>query len=106
MIELAKAGWKEKYGENLDVTTLRAAFLPANRYRISEFTYPAGTTINGSMLAGICFTLAGSVYYRYDDSRVRLQAGEWAELPAGSYELEVEGCGEAKLILVWKILTT
>ena len=105
MVELSKRKWSDDYDSSLSVDNLRETFSPADRYRVSEFSYPAGTKLNGSMIAGKCFVLSGSVSYHYDDDEANLATGEWSELPAGSYELTIKDDCDAKLVLVWEIPT-
>ncbi len=82
---------------------LRERFPLMDRFRVSEFNYPAGTVFNGSMIAGKCFVFAGAVTYHYDGFDVYLTEGEWAELPAGNYQLTVGRACDANLVCVWEI---
>ncbi len=103
MNELPKSNWRIDYGNDLSIETLRASYSPPNKFRVSRFRYPAGTTINGSMRAGKCFALSGSFTYIYDNCKVTLNSGEWTALPAGRYRLSVAEDCDAELVLVWEI---
>jgi hypothetical protein len=98
-------GWKNEYGEDLNVERLRDIFSPPDRYRVSEFMYPAATVTSGAMLGGKCFAFSGSVTFEYGDNRIQIDAGNCAQLPMGSYLLRTEDKGDTKIVIVWEIPT-
>jgi len=95
--------WKRDYGDNLNVARLKELFAPPERFRVSEFKYPAGTTTSGSMLPGICFAFMGSVIFDFGLNSIRVDVGRYAVLPGGSYHLRVDEGEDARVVIVWEI---
>jgi hypothetical protein len=102
MQDLLARSWSADHDAELDEASVRAAFLPPEKYRISRYHYPAGTTTGGSMIRGVCFVLKGECQFTFRESVV-LRSGQFAELPGGSYELAAQGPGDLELVLVWEI---
>lgn len=105
MNSIAKSSWKDDYGDSLDVEVLRAKFSPPQKFRVSEFKYPAGENYGGSMLSGKCFVLKGNVTYHYDECDIHLVEGEVGQLPQGSYNANVGEDSELEFVVVWEIPT-
>lgn len=97
--------WKCDFGDNLDVARLKELFTPPERFRVSEFKYPAATTTSGAMLPGKCFAFMGSVVFDFGANSIRVDADKYAVLPGGSYQLRVDEGGDARIVLVWEIPT-
>lgn len=100
---ISKSSWKDDYGETIDVDTLRTKFSPPEKFRVSEFKYPAGGNYGGSMLSGKCFVLKGDVTYHYDGYDVHLVEGEVGQLPQGSYTADVGEKSDLEFVVVWEI---
>ena len=97
--------WKNDYGNNLDVERLREIFAPPDRFRVSEFKYPAATVTSGAMLPGKCFGFLGSVVFEFGENAVRVDADKCVVLPGGSYHLRVDDASDARIVIVWEIPT-
>lgn len=97
--------WKCDYGDNLDVARLKELFSPPERFRVSEFKYPAATVTSGAMLPGKCFAFMGSVIFDFGPNSIRVDAGKYAVLPGGSYQLRVDKEEDARIAMVWEIPT-
>lgn len=97
--------WKNDYGDSLNVERLREIFAPPDRFRVSEFKYPAATVTSGAMLPGKCFCFIGSVVFEFGENSVRVDANKYAVLPGGSYRLQVDETSDAKVVIVWEIPT-
>lgn len=94
--------WTARYDAELDEVSVRSAFQPAEKYRVSRYRYPAGTIMNGSMIRGTCVVLRGQCSFSFEQS-VRLRAGQFAELPGGPYELVADGDTDLELVLAWQL---
>lgn len=99
---LIAQSWTADHDAELDEASVRAAFQPAERYRISLYRYPTGTRFGGTMIAGMCIVLRGQCTFSFEQS-VRLRAGEFAELPGGSYQLVADGDIDLELVLAWEL---
>jgi hypothetical protein len=97
--------WRDDYGDDLDVERLREIFAPPDRFRVSEFKYPAATVTSGAMLPGKCFGFFGSVTFWFGDNSIRVDEGKFVVLPGGSYRLQVDGEVDARVVIVWEIPT-
>jgi len=94
----------EKLGE-MTLGKIREKFTPAGHFRISKYEYPAGTEFTGAAREGECYVLQGQVMYRFEKFgfEISLSAGEFANLPSGTYRLSV-GTNEAvSLVMVWEL---
>lgn len=99
---LIAKSWAANYNAELDEASVRSAFQPAEKYRISRYRYPAGTIMNGSMIKGTCVVLRGQCSFSFEQS-IRLRAGEFTELPGGPYRLVADGDGDLELVLAWEL---
>jgi hypothetical protein len=54
------------------------------------------------MRSGTCYVLSGRCVHRFAEE-ILLEAGTWALVDGGDYELEVVGDEEAVVVLVWKL---
>lgn len=83
---------------------VRSMFQPADRYRISRYCHTAGTTTHGAMLSGVCFVLSGRCRLKVGSpSPIDLQAGQFIEMPCGSYEIFALGSEDLEMVLVWEL---
>ena len=64
--------WTATHNTELDEASVRSAFQPAEKYRISRFRYPAGTVTSGAMIEGTCLQMEicpihrlSSIHYRF-----------------------------------------
>jgi hypothetical protein len=103
MQELIAKSWIAHHETEPDEASVRAAFLPPNRYRISRRHYPLGTRFGGTMIPGVCVVLRGQSRFFFGELSVLLQAGHFAELPGGPYELVVEGDSDLEMMLAWEL---
>lgn len=94
--------WNEHYNEDMTEQAIRGKY-PAANYRVSCFSYPAGTKFPAAMNKGICLVVKGKCRYSFDNFVVELQAGEFAELPRGSYVLTVAEDEELNILIAWKL---
>ena len=104
MINLKKSNWELDYGENLDFESLKSKYSPPHKFRVSEFHYPAGEIVDGSMRTSRCFVMTGTCSYKYRDKcEVELKSGEYVELPDGAYQLTVGEQNDLHIVVVWEI---
>ena len=89
--ELTVMLWSVAQDGVLCEASIRNKFQPNFQYRFSSSRYPAGTEFPGAAVAGYRFILQGACRYRFDTGVVRLVAGQYAALPAGSYWFESLG---------------
>lgn len=103
MVSPPEGRWDIEYGGPLNVQAVRERFQPPSHFRIGSYRYPSGTRIHGSMQASRCFVLRGECRYEFDAGTTTLACGEFADLPAGSYLLEVGGADEVEIVLCWEL---
>lgn len=99
---LTTQSWTTYHDARLDEASIQSAFQPSEKYRISRRHYPPGTRFGGTMMAGLCIVLKGGCTFYFGES-IRLQAGQFAELPGGPYELVVDGNSDVDFILAWEL---
>lgn len=95
--------WESEYSGPLDEETVRSKFVPRHHYRVTRYCFPKGATFEGSMQSGRCFVLRGRCRYSFADATTVMSRGEFADLPAGSYVLEVVGEDELELVVSWQL---
>ena len=100
MQELIAKPWTADHGPELDEASVRSAFQPADRYRISRYYYPPGTKFGGTMIKG-GVVLRGECRFTFGKGSVTLRSGHFAELPGGTYELAVNGDSDLEIVLAW-----
>ena len=93
--------WNASNDEALSEDAVRSRF-PPEKYRVSAYRYPALTKFNGAMRRGTCHVLGGTCRYFFD-REVTLSAGDVAELPEGTYSMEVVGDDELVIVLCWEL---
>ncbi len=94
--------WSNDYGVELNETSVRSVFQPAEGYRISRYRYPTGAVVEGGMIVGMCIVFQGHCRFFFDQA-VCLRSGQYANLPGGAYKLVNEGECVLELMLVWKL---
>lgn len=95
--------WHDQYPGDPSEAFIRKRFAPPHEYRVSRYTYPAGTRFAGLMRPGTIFILTGSCSYKFGEIDFHLNAGDVAELPGGADDFSVHEAGPVDLILVWKL---
>jgi len=96
--------WRQDYEGQLDIDILKSKYSPSSKFRVSEFRYPAGEIVDGSMRSGKCFVITGSCSFGYiDKPKIDLQSGEYIQLPEGAYQLIVSECDALHIIVVWEL---
>ena len=104
MARIDKASWRSEYGSALDLDVLKARYSPPERFRVTEYCYPAGESITASMRAGKCFVVGGAcVYKRIGYEELELSDGDFVELPEGTYQLTVADDGDVRILFVWEL---
>jgi hypothetical protein len=78
-------------------------FTPTGHFRISKKEYPAGVEFSESSREGACYVLSGKIAYRFDKFELLLSAGEFANLPSGSYLVSVDKNEAVSLVRVWEL---
>ncbi len=81
--------------------SLRAQF-PSPTYRVSRYTYPAGTAFAGAMQASTCHVLQGSCSFTFGDENFQISAGQQHELREGSHRFQVHSAEDVILLMVWR----
>lgn len=71
--------------------------------RVSEFVYPPGSTVAGSMISGRISVIHGKCHYQFKEEGVIMESGESTTFPSGSYVLKVLGDESLKVVLQWDI---
>jgi|SRR6266436_3669596 quercetin dioxygenase-like cupin family protein len=94
----------EKLGE-MTLGKIREMFTPADHFRISRYEYPAGAESAEASREGVCYVLQGQVTYRSKEFgfEISLSAGEFANLPSGSYRFSVGKNEAVSLVRVWEL---
>jgi hypothetical protein len=87
--------WQSHFPGELSDEGIRTHFVPADKYRISRYSYPAGTVFNGAMMSGCAIT--------FGSDSVTINENEFAKVPAGSYTLQVDQQKAVELMLVWEL---
>lgn len=95
--------WKDISREPLTIEAIRELHTPASHYRISPNNYTPGTQFPGTSKAGRIYVLSGSCYRAVGAWQVALEAGSFADFPAGDFEFKVLGKQPVKLVHVWPI---
>jgi|GraSoiStandDraft_46_1057282.scaffolds.fasta_scaffold187725_1 quercetin dioxygenase-like cupin family protein len=94
----------EKLGE-MTLGKIQEMFTPGDHFRISRYEYPAGAESAETSREGVCYVLQGQVTYRSKKFGVEisLSAGEFTNLPSGSYGLSVGKNEAVSLVRVWEL---
>ena len=95
--------WNAALHGPLSESAIRELHRPADSHRVSSSLYEAGTQFRGAMRAGRVYVLAGHCAYSFQNSSVRLAAGEFCDLPQGGYEFQVLGNAACSVIRVWDL---
>jgi hypothetical protein len=103
MQELTAEFWAADHGTDLDEASVRSAFQPADKYRISRRHYPPETRFGGTMIKGTCVVLRGQCRLSFGQGSVMLRSGQFAGLPGGPYQLAVEGNSDLEIVLAWEL---
>ena len=103
MQELAAEFWAVDHGSDPDEASVRSAFQPAEKYRVSGRQYPPKTSFVGTMIKGTCVVIRGQCRISFTQGSVVLRSGQFAGLPGGPYQLEVEGNSDLEIVLVWEL---
>lgn len=96
---ISKHDWPR--GAELTIDAVRALHQPAEHYRISLNSYPAGTAFPGTARAGRCYILSGACTFRYGDSSVQFVAPCYFDYPEGGFHFSVDSSIDVSLIDVW-----
>jgi hypothetical protein len=95
--------WSEISKAPLTFEAIRELHVPPSHYRVSLNRYEAGLTIPGTSRAGRLYILSGACSEKVGQWEVELQAGMFADFPAGNYEFKVVGEQQIQLVNVWLI---
>lgn len=80
-----------------------AALFPSSReHSVSCRKYPAGASFSTLMRAARCYVVAGECVVRSGDESTTLRAGDVAQLPEGTYRVQV-GDAELRWVLVFAL---
>jgi hypothetical protein len=84
---------------------IREMFTPAGHFRVSRSEYPAGAEFSEACREGACYVLQGKITYRLEkfNFEVLLSAGEFANLPSGSYWVSIGKNEAVSLVRVWEL---
>lgn len=97
-----KQNWSELSTEALSEEAIRALHVPAENFKLYSNSYAAAEQF--AIKAGhefILYVLTGACKTRMDGLEVRLNAGEWISMDAGSYAFEVLGNEPVQLVKVF-----
>jgi hypothetical protein len=94
----------EKLGE-MTLDKIREKVTHGDHFRISRYEYPAGVEFGEASREGVCYVLHGQVTYRSEQFGfdISLSAGEFANLPSGSYWFSVGKNEAVSLVRVWEL---
>ncbi len=95
--------WQSRFSGEPSEAVIRKHFRPAERYRISRYSYPVGSRFSGGMLAGTCFVLAGRCSLAFGKDCIHVGEQDVVKVPGGSYSLEVDGPAAVELVFVWEL---
>jgi hypothetical protein len=84
----------------LSEASIRSRLSHPERYRVSTYRYPPGTSLSGSGRAGLAYVLAGECRYRVSGTDVRICERQFADIPEGPFEFET-GTEPVELVRVW-----
>jgi hypothetical protein len=94
--------WRAISNQEISKEAIAAMHQPSSAYRVSEYTYPAGTKFPGLMREGTCYVLSGECRFATAES-IWIRAGEFVTLPHGEFQIEVSSSGPATLVLAWAL---
>lgn len=97
-----KQNWSEKSAEAISEDAIRALHVPADNFKLYVNSYEAAQQF--AIKAGhefILYVLSGACKTRLDGLEVRLNAGEYISIDAGSYAFEVLGDEALQLVKVF-----
>lgn len=95
--------WKPDYGApTLDAINER--FRPP-KYRVSRSVIDEQSAVNGTMLAGTCFVLAGVAQIEFEDVTFDLNVGDIVDFPKGKFKVVRSSNEPVELVYVWNLLT-
>lgn len=95
--------WDAKRSGPLCLDTVRALHQPPERFRVSLYSYSAGSSFGGTARAGRIYVLSGACSLSAGVSTWNLEAGDIADLPGGQYVFQVVGSSQAELVRVWEL---
>lgn len=95
--------WSELSLEPLSLEAIRELHAPPSHYRISPNKYEAGVSFPGTSRAGRLYVLSGACSKQVGEWEVSLQAGMFADFPAGDFEFKVLGEQHVSMVNVWPI---
>src|SRR5262249_16592115 len=104
-MEIAKVE-KWDFGKGLmTLDKIREMFTPAAHFRITRSEYPAGAEFSEASREGACYVLQGNVTYRLEKFSFENthSAGEFANLPSGSYLVSMGRNEAVSLVRVWEL---
>ena len=87
----------------LCIESVLALHLPAERFRVSPDSYPAGASFAGAARAGRKYVLAGSCSYVVGGATWELGVGDVADLPEGEFAFRVLGGSPVEVVSVWEL---
>jgi len=103
VIQIAVRTWSEISNEALTEAAIHARY-PRPQYRVGVQRRPPGVRIAGSSRVCTSHVVLGVARFVFASGvEVTLRAGEFAELPAGSYHLETLGDQPVVLAQCWKV---
>jgi len=84
---------------------IRGMVTPTHHFRVSRSEYPAGVEFSEASREGVCYVLQGQVTYRLEECNfeISISAGEFANLPSGSYWVLIGKNETASLVRVWEL---
>jgi len=83
----------------LSEANIRLRHQPPEMFRISRYSYDAGSRFSQSTRAGVCYVLRGEVRF----GETKLHAGDEVSFDDCSCEVEVAGEGRVEVVFVWEL---
>jgi hypothetical protein len=95
--------WDKTLLGELCLDAIRSFHQPPGRFRISLSHCPAGKCITGAARAGRRYVLSGACLFSVAGITWNLEAGEFADLPAGNYEFRATSNRPVEFVSVWEL---
>lgn len=103
-MKLNTQNWSDISSDPISEEAIRALHLPQENFKLYVNTHESGTRFSSKAgHAFVLYVLAGECKITVDESEVDLHAAEFIALEKGSYEFEVLGKEQLKIMKVFSL---
>jgi len=91
----------------MTIETIREMFTPISHFRVSKDEFPAGVEFAEASREGACYVLRGQMTYCHEETNfeISISAGQFANLPSGSYWVSIGKKEAVSIVRVWQLPT-